>query len=160
MGTFKDNIQKYYACALSNAVPVGLCFNCLTFFDIFKESYENILNGNETINENVIQCADKYLNQDGLNTVEFVYTKSHNLWDEAYCETCFDRKKDNIPKSEDVQEFEKSKTLLEKCITNNKKSDPCKNCSIIYEQLNKEYELLEDTRKGNICFDVQDKVCF
>lgn len=159
MNEFKDSINKYDQCALSKAVPVQLCFECLEHFDNITKRYDLILKGNETTPENkIIQCADKYLNQDGLNIVEIIFLNAQKIWDNAYCETCFDRKKENIPKPNDVQEFERRDALFKDCESKYAKQDPCKICSPLYENLNQEYKLLENVRNGKICFDIQDKV--
>lgn len=159
MNKFKAAINKYDQCALANAVPVQLCFKCLYFFDNITVSYDFLLKGNETSGNKIIQCADKYLNQDGLNIVETIFLHAHSIWDKAFCETCFDRKQANIPKSNDVQEFEKLDDFFTDCENKNEnKKDPCTACAPQYENLNREYKLLEDVRNGKICFDIQDKV--
>ncbi|KAL5277925.1 OSTM1 family protein [Megaselia abdita] len=161
MNLFKTSINSYDQCALKNAVPVQLCFSCLSFLDNITVSYNSLLKGNETTpgpKSKVIQCADKYLNQDGLNIVEMIFSHAQQIWKKAYCETCFDRSKDNIPKFEDVQEFEDRDRSFQNCVESNKKKNPCESCSPQYENLNREYKLLEDVRDGKICFDIQDKM--
>lgn len=163
MNEFKASINKYDQCALSKAVPVKLCFECLKYFDNITESYDMLLKGTEITPEQVtVHCADEYLNQDGLNIVEMIFLHAREIWDKAYCETCFDRSKNNIPKSDDVKEFENRDYAFKDCETKSQEEqrDPCKICSSQYENLNQEFKLLEDVRGGKICFDIQDRVRF
>lgn len=108
----------------------------------------------------MVKCADKYLNQDGLNIVQIIFFHAQGIWDKASCETCFDRKEKNIPKYKDVQEFEKSREILQYCESNNNggNKNPCEECINEYETLNQKYKMLENIRGGKICFDIQDKV--
>lgn len=160
-------IYEFDQCALSKAVPVGLCFGCIKHFDNVTESYKMLLTGNETTSDEIILCADEYLNHDGLNVVESMFLHTKQIWEEAHCESCFNRKKNTVLKCPDVQEFEKLYELFKDCKkekhSGQEKPDFCKICLSQYNQLFQVYKLLKKGREGleapgEICFDIQDRV--
>lgn len=97
--------------------------------------------GNKTCQQN--------LNQNRLNVFQTLYDQMTSIWDAAHCQDC-------VSNQNDTAEFFGQYEELQTCIQ--KHADPCDACAGNYSHMQEYYEGLVQSRKGSICFDIEDRM--
>lgn len=97
--------------------------------------------GNET-------CAMDF-NQNRLNIVQMLYDHMSSIWNAANCADC-------VSNQNDTAQFLELYDYQINCT--NHHPDPCDICSVSYSEMQHFYEGLLKSRKGVVCFDIEDRM--
>lgn len=95
------------------------------------------------------KTCDLDFNQNRLNIIQRLFDQMSSIWDDAHCADCVTNKNDTAHFME-LYEYQLSCTKLH--------PDPCEVCSEFYSELQLYYESLDKSRKGIVCFDIEDRM--
>lgn len=98
-------------------------------------------------------CREKNLDKNRLNIVQLMYDQMSNIWETAHCQDCKDH-------ANETTRFKELSDQLDSCIHNHTKESEsiCTLCADDYNDVQHVYGEILNSRKGSICFDIEDSM--
>ncbi|XP_062541680.1 uncharacterized protein LOC134209687 [Armigeres subalbatus] len=96
------------------------------------------------------KTCDLDFNQNRLNVIQRLFDQMSSIWDDAHCADCVSNKNDTAQFME-LYEYQLNCTKFHE-------PNPCEICSGFYTELQRYYEGLVKSRKGIVCFDIEDRM--
>lgn len=147
--------SAFIECAVDNAKPVLFCGYCVRQIDQAEHAW-NAIKSDEDCNQDIL-VSDK------LQIVSQTRSFLLQLWQDGYCDKCYDDSENFKPKNTTVDFLEKYNETSSCFVNNGGSSDIpgplqnnltlCKNCSKDYMDLN---ELYESIGNDQLCMDIID----
>lgn len=76
---------EYLQCVLSHNEKGTFCEDCLDFYKNLTNSYTNLINGHEIVNNTEKQCRSRFVDNNQLGLVDTVYANSKHIWELSFC---------------------------------------------------------------------------
>lgn len=95
-------------------------------------------------------CKAQNFHHNRLNIIRTLYDQMESIWSAAHCQSCVDHKNA-------TDEFFTLLGELDDCIDQNSEH-PCEPCAGNYSLVQDYYKNIADMSKGQICFDIEDRM--
>ncbi|XP_055841685.1 osteopetrosis-associated transmembrane protein 1 isoform X2 [Episyrphus balteatus] len=126
--------------------PANSCVGCVEQHKDMTLKYKEL--------ESNVNCSKEILNKNRLNVVYNMQNTLVDVWNKGFCDDCFTP--DGYPSNETIH-FINLTNAFNFCLADkNKTNSICRICSGAYLDLNLFYKQMDETKKGQICFDTQD----
>lgn len=171
---FGRNSADFIKCSVEKARPFRFCESCVMEYKRAMTTFEDILKDDEKWSG----CRNVLLKADRIQVLDQVYNNIKNVWNQAYCNGCFQTGSISEDKNGTVtfQYSTISKTFnvifknMTKCIKmhSNVSLDnellmdvihnisACDACSDLYKDMNREFKDAMKTSKSEVCMDLVD----
>ncbi|XP_057653096.1 osteopetrosis-associated transmembrane protein 1 [Diorhabda carinulata] len=146
---FANSSAQFNLCAIRHSRPIRMCEKCHNEYLDVQNSYKNL----SEVFDNGTSCLEKYINFDRLQIVSLLYQNNVNLWNNAKCEECYDKKNGNMTIADEFGEYFNN---FINCV-NKTKDDLCSVCMKYYVQLDHYFRSVSDVNdKIGVCMDIVD----